>query len=171
MGAARLGPCEPHQLVPSRMAPEPAREEQGLGCVCWGRGVLDGRVSANLSPSARAWGRLAQAARTCRAPLAGPPGPCRLRPSSGPPSAQARPGPPRTSPSLRLRLLAQGQDGLAAQFSPPSTARSSWRRDYTLSFPVRSAGARAHPQSDPPSWSSRRRAGTGGQVSGGEGWA
>lgn len=60
-----------------------------------------------------------------------------LRPSSGPPSAQARPGPPRTSPSLRLRLLAQGQDGRAAQFSPPSTARSSWRRDYTLSFPVR----------------------------------
>lgn len=61
------------------MAPEAAREEQGLGCVC-GRAVLHGCVPANLSPSARAWGRLAQAARTCRAPLASPPGPCRPAP-------------------------------------------------------------------------------------------
>lgn len=66
-------------MVPSRMAPKPAAEEQEQRGVCWGE-VLDGRVPANLSPSSRAWGRLAQPARTCHTPRAGPPGPCRAAP-------------------------------------------------------------------------------------------
>ena len=126
MGAARLGPCEPHQLVPSRMAPEPAREEQGLGCVCWGRGVLDGRVPANLYPSARAWGRLAQAARTCRAPLAGPPGPCLAAPILRP---ALRAGPARASPDL---AQSSAPTPGAGPGRPSSTVFPSFHREKFL---------------------------------------
>lgn len=112
--------------------------------------MLDGRVPANLSPSSRAWGRLAQPARTCRTPRAGPPGPCRAAPLLRPAlraglvpaaadlaqSSAPTPGPRPGRPSSTVFLSFHRKQLLAARLHSPKLPRPQVRaltRSPTLS--------------------------------------